>query len=332
MAKQRKFGWPTNVTLIIVVVIIIIFAAVVARLYAQSNISKLETQAKDNLHQIHIAVERYAVDALDGNYPPYLIGGEPGSTGADMASDPLLREGYFAAYPKNPFHRPRDQFKGLPVLELQKQLSKSTAGTDPLRPGSPDGDKYGYRFGKDGTRMGQVLCEARWRTRTDTDPETREEIEYPTWADVEYRFWDMWVGKKPQPYIPGGFFYKGIGPLHTVPEDFDDKKAYILPCKARYYVLGVYGSRRSPGQDVLGGLAHDKPFVVVSGGVCLSVGQKYIFQPYLGSELDPAAQEGSPFRLTEGSFSYGNPNGIRDGIIDTQHYTAPSGCPHCAPD
>ena len=281
-------------------------------------------EAKANLHNIQLSVERFAVDH-GGCYPQYLIGGEPGSAGADWASDPLLREGYIDSYPRNPFARPADQPGKLEVLEVQRQLSKSTIGSDPLRPGSPEGDKYGYRFGKDGGTMGQVLCDARWPTWTREDPATGEPAEQPTWADVEYRFWDVWLGNKPLPYSPGQFFYKGIGPViaHTKTGE-ESAGPVILPTEIDQYMLGIYGDLRSKGKDILGGISDplELPVGVQDGDSILAADPVEFISwfPRTGSTLDPEGREGNPYTVpTEDvwgeQMQYGNPNGVRDGII-----------------
>ena len=324
MTGKAKGSLSTNVVLVSVVL-----AAIILGLFLlpvnRHDYRGAELKAK--LHNIQLSVERYAVDN-EGNYPQYLIGGEPGSAGAEMASDPLLRGGYLDAYPGNPFSRPRDQYKGLAVLELQRQLSKSTAGPDPLRPDYPDGDSYGYRFGRDGSLMGQVLCEARWPTRQGVDPATGEAVEHPTWADVEYRFWDIWLDKIPKPVMPGEFFYKSAG-VTGVPRDdlviVPGEVAYpkypvVYPEKQDIYILGAYGKLGTKGKDVIGDehcctLSYLAEEAEASDAPVEERIQTVEYWMGTNSELDPAGRQGSPYSTHCEEQHYGNPNGFRDGVI-----------------
>jgi len=301
--------WLNTVTQVVVVVVgIAVVMAIILPGHVYRRHDYREVQLKSCLHNIQLSVERFAVDT-EGSYPQYLIGGEPGNAGADLASDPLIRTGYLDAYPSNPFSPKQDQYQKKTVLELQHELSKCRYGPDPLRPGNPDGDRYGYRFGNDGTLMGQVLCNARLTTRQYEDPVTGEISQVPTWADVEYRFWDMWKSSKPEPFMPGQFFYKGVGPIISTSEDVEpDAEKWILPTEIDQYMLGVYGSLKSKGKDILGGEQDSCWFRKGRNNL------KYSLRT--NSELAPSGHAGSPFgSRNESELMNGNPNGIRDGII-----------------
>lgn len=191
MQVNKSRLWVGNITFLLVIVLILGMIVAGAMQYSASRQrNRMESEAKANLHEIQLSVERFSVDT-DGCYPTYLIGGEPGASGVELASDPLLRKGYLTAYPRNPFEH--QQYGGMSVLQMQQRLPFSYYGGDPLSPGCEECGRYGYRFGKDGSLMGQVLSDARWLAWQHEDSATGKLMEHPTWADVEYRFWDMWT-------------------------------------------------------------------------------------------------------------------------------------------
>jgi hypothetical protein len=123
-----------------------------------------EAEVKANLHKIQLAVERYATDH-GGQYPPYLIGGQgkyseyvEGSANAfinvtdcpnrEMLSDPLLREGYIEAYPKNPFAT-----NGAAIHRFQVDIK------DTLHNGTKEAQTHGTRFGPYCILMGNVMAD-----------------------------------------------------------------------------------------------------------------------------------------------------------------------------
>ena len=53
--------------------------------------------------------------------------------------------------------------------------------------------------------MGSVLCDPRFVYWVYTHPDDGSYEERQTFADVEYRFWDMWRSNKPMPFLPGQF-------------------------------------------------------------------------------------------------------------------------------
>jgi len=311
------------VVVVLVIPIVGILAAIALPNYIQVKEKSKEAEVKANLHNIQLGVERFAVDN-DGSYPRYLIGGEgraaasidPARVGfdafeaiadcpaPDRLADPLLRGGYLTGYPRNPFTT-----NGLVIHQVQENLPSATEGNDPLRSGTPEGEAHGTRFGAQCNLMGSVLADPRYRGSlafklADGGEETR-----PTYADIEYEFWDMWIGDRPLPYLPGQFFYKSMGPLCPTGEEPGGAPPSVVPTEIDQYIIGGYGSIRTKGKDVLG---PEQPLRTASAEIWLLT----------RSEVsdDQTARGGSPYSLSKNAqgqevHGYGNPNGIRDAII-----------------
>jgi type II secretory pathway pseudopilin PulG len=349
------------IELLVVIVIIGILAAIALPNYIKVKDKAKEAEVKANLHNVQLSVERFAVDT-EGSYPQYLIGGEgkyaqtvsnaSANSFSDVkdvdpkehVSDPLLRRGYIDAYPRNPFTK-----NGIAVHQLQATLDGNNE--DYLRNGTPTGQEYGTRFGPYCTTMGQILCDPRYKewNYVDLTNPSQNNPNARTYAEVEYKFWDMWQGNKPTPYLPGQFFYKGSGPIVAVGSN-DASQAPIIPTDTDQYELGGYGSIRSKGKDIIGvekqivfttrSSASDN-WVAVAGDTTMGE------QPMQGNPGDPGDPgsgtgnsttgtrevwpwtrsvdstskfDGSPFSPSQAGDSndqlnYGNPNGIRDGLI-----------------
>jgi len=352
----------TLIELLVVIVIIGILAAIALPNYIKVKDKAKEAEVKANLHNVQLSVERFAVDT-EGSYPQYLIGGEgkyaqtvssqSANSFSDVrdvdpkehVSDPLLRRGYIDAYPRNPFTK-----NGIAVHQLQETLDGNN--DDPLRNGTPEGQSLGTRFGPYCTTMGQVLCDPRyilWQYVDLTNPANNDD-QARTYAEVEYKFWDMWQGNKPTPYLPGQFFFKGSGPIVAVGTN-DASQAPIIPTDTDQYELGGYGSIRSKGKDILGPetqitfttrssadtpdwLAFDEPAMggdtptqggppgpgpPGNGGGNSQTGTRKVW-PWTRSRNSTSAYDGSPYSPSQAGDSndqlnYGNPNGIRDGLI-----------------
>jgi hypothetical protein len=268
-------SWPFLI--IIVFIAVILLAISQPEVYRVDNKAK-EAETKSNLHNIQLSIERYAVDH-GGQYPPYLIGGQgkyseymEGGANAfinikdcpdrSMLSDPLLREGYIEAYPKNPFAT-----NGAAIHRFQVDLS------DTLHNGMKEAKIHGTRFGPYCTLMGNVLADNRYTEFTVRDDKGVEHT-YPTFANVNYPFHDLWETDRPKPFLPGEFFYRSYSlPVIENGVEREDIEAYML---------GAYGSIRTKGKDVIG--------------------------------PDPTGvNDVTPFGAAPNM--YGNPNGIRDGII-----------------
>lgn len=361
----------TLIELLVVIVIIGILAAIALPNYIKVKEKAKEAEVKANLHNVQLSVERFAVDT-EGAYPNYLIGGEPkyaatvhtGSaanafteitdcTPIETVSDPLLRKGYIDSYPRNPFVR-----SGIAIHQVQENLPSSETRDDPLRNGQ-EGDayleNYGTRFGAYCTTMGNVLADPRYVEFIWVDPATGYTEPEKTWANVQYDFWDMWIGNKPLPYLPGQFFYKGAGPIVAIGDDTAEDQP-ILPTEIDQYMLGGYGGIRTKGKDILG---CEYPITYFrrasSGGYNWLADADWTspsgpeYQPLQGGNPDPWGGGGSngPTKLeiypwtrsetkpqydppnhpagspyspadvgdTNEQLQYGNPNGYRDAIV-----------------
>lgn len=329
----RLGQWLT--ILVLVIGIIVLIGLVLPNFIKITDRGGKEAEAKANLHDIQLSVERYATDH-GGEYPAYLIGGEPkwaakvqpdaggplpqgfsGISDCDPAqvSDPLLRAGYIDAYPRNPFVR-----DGLSVQRMQDNLPTSLTGNDPLRNGAPEAQLLGTRFGPYGVTMGQVLCDPRYPQWQFLNPAAGKAEPRDTWATVEYRFWDMWLDKRgSEPYLmfsPGQFFYKSMG-TPVLPESFwkegrVDESTPILPRRSEFYVMGAYGDTRHKGQDVIGEEIQDTYGVTLPDGRSMSVP----YWPWIRSQCSVREHHGSPFSCypVGGIFGPGCSNGIPDGV------------------
>jgi len=159
----------------------------------------------------------------------------------------------------------------------------------------------------------------------------------------------MWQGNKPTPYLPGQFFFKGSGPIVAVGTN-DASTAPIIPTDTDQYLLGGYGSIRTKGRDVLGPEqqilfttrsdagggdwlaiagspgAGEQPMIDDpehpgngNGSGNSTTGTRKIW-PWTRSRNSTSIYDGSPFSASQAGDSndqleYGNPNGIRDGIV-----------------
>ncbi|MCC7479471.1 hypothetical protein IT575_13585, partial [bacterium] len=184
-----------------------------------------------------------------------------------------------------------------------------------------------------------------------TDLQTLQQQNEPTWANIQYDFWDMWQGNKPLPYLPGQFFYKGSGPIIAIGNN-DAADQPILPTEIDQYMMGGYGGIRTKGKDVIGDEEQITYFTGASihngwladatfadgpnngptpmqgnpgggpggpGGGNNGPGEQFIW-PWTRSVTADNEYEGSPYQPanigdSNEQLQYGNPNGIRDGIV-----------------
>ncbi|MCH7471764.1 prepilin-type N-terminal cleavage/methylation domain-containing protein [bacterium] len=276
-------GGFTLIELLVVVSIIGVIAAIALPNYTRIKEKAKEAETKAALHNIQVSLERFGVDH-EGEYPPYLIGGERRAKiiqwsedgratihvetiHPEKCTDPLLRYGYLqSSYPANPFIS-----NTVSVQKFQGDMG------DPLRSSFHDGREMGTRFGADGNIMGQALCDARWLTWLYIDPHTAELRELPTWSNIQYEFYDIWRGNQRKPFLPGSFLYKSLGEVVPSPDD-GDKRDYInvdgketlvphnnrdqatYPVAITDYILSAWGGVRTKGMDLLG----EEPLVLFS--------------------------------------------------------------------
>jgi prepilin-type N-terminal cleavage/methylation domain-containing protein len=313
----------TLIELLVVIVIIGILAAIALPNYIKVKDKAKEAEVKSNLHNIQLSVERFAVDT-GGTYPNYLIGGQGKysdvQSGANafinirecedrtVLSDPLLRKGYIEAYPKNPFAT-----NGIAIHRFQEDVD------DPMRNQTNISRDQGTRFGPYCTLSGNVLADFRFTEYVVIDQAAGTQYTRPTYANIVYRFWDLWRSNKPNPFLPGEFFYKSAGVIVAANESSIEEDQPILPTVTEIYMLGGYGSIRTKGRDVLG----PEPMIIFRPNTDTTGGQSEFEVPawtrsinqetngeYLGSPYGSASVE-----MTVDQVGYGAPNGIRDGVI-----------------
>jgi hypothetical protein len=237
------------------------------------------------------------------------------------ASDVLIREGYLPEYPANPFAKTQDRAQS--VLAMQRDVRTSITGNDPLRPGTAEAAIYGTRFGAEGRLMGQVLCDPRFAQWQYIDGQTGAVEEHDTWANIEYQFWDMWLdpqGREPYlPFSPGQFFYKGAGDIRLLNGNQGVSRP-LPPENIRQYILGVYGSLRTKGHDVLG----EEPIIhfAIRTEPQSETDDELSFEytvielhPWTRSQLEAEHKQGSPYEALDDYLLPGNRNGLRDGIV-----------------
>ncbi|MCB1220404.1 MAG: hypothetical protein H7A35_16040 [Planctomycetales bacterium] len=271
-----------------------------------------ETEVKQNLHSIQLAIERYAVDS-EGRYPQWISGGShaPGSLGgpdAAYTADVLIMESYMPSCPANPFARTgqaRNETRRA-VREMQELLN------DPLQPvEGGDLSAPAYRFGKDYELMGNVLADPRFAeviVGTDSDGNA---IRKRTGTDVIYRCWDTEALDKPQYWLQGQFMYKSFGPLIAAGDAGAEPDFGKL--HADMYMLAGYGSVRTKGQDVLGPEQQLRPESGAQSQLRLLNYTGLSIPGFSGRQASPFSFGGTD--AEQPLVSFGNPNGITDGLI-----------------
>ncbi len=331
--KSREFNSFAYEVLLFGAVILIIASLCIPN-YLRAKDRASDFEAKSNLHSIQVLCERFNID--NESYPAVLIGGEflgpvakekSRRVGAYIEGyaftiendslDPLIAGGYLQRYPENPFFR-----NGGEILAEQRRKY------DPLNPESKRSEGN-YRFGKHGTSMGNVMPDHRYplymRSSKAQAKNISSNISYlDSFADfARYSFYDSYRGNEKPYYFPGAFFYKTNGYPYT--SHFSGqtiasaKERAAEPVPLDRYIMGVYGRLGRPGLDVLGevnitfkGDINDEVQSLMSENMAWIKG----FDKY--GKFNP----GCPYRqeyavYLEGTnwLGYGNPNGIRDGII-----------------
>ncbi len=301
--KRRHAAWWVEILIAIAVVIVVVGIAIPA--YNAKKTEARRTEAKAKLHEIQLAIEHSAVDT-GGTYPDYLIGGsaprgdDPKQPFAN-ASDTLLRKGYLTAYPRNPFAVPHR------VEAMQEKYR------DPFRPGTSE-SKYGYRFGEDYMLMGQVLADFRFPKALVFNG--KKLTSHPSYADFGYPFWDIWPrNSKPRPFLPGEFFYKSAGNIVVTNKESVNPDRPLVPTIVEIYMLGLYGSAKDTGKDVLGA----EPTTTFRTYTDQAKTLEEFTVPVWTRSTDKPDNNGeflgSPYGPGEWQFDYENPNKIPDAII-----------------
>lgn len=294
-------------------------------------------QAKQNLHEIQLSVERFWVDCE--NYPPYLIGGgRDYTTTVDPSAgkpfdgilvlndltqvpDPLVRQGYLN-YPSNPFMLREGDSDYHTRIEIHAlQLAIPGGGADPLRNGEGGAAATcGTRFGQFCQTMGQVLADPRYPQVYYSQYELPPAQPYPSYAGVGYPFWDIWAGAEPKPYLPGEFFYKSNGWLRS-DAAATSAQGPVAPVKPNGYIMGVYGPLTEKGIDVIGA---EQQVVGWTPGADGKLGWDTAgtqVWPWTRSTSAPGQYDGCPYLPgkpgAQMQYEYGNPNGVRDAIVMT---------------
>ncbi len=311
--------------LVVVAALLFVIGISLPNFVEQSGRAK-EAQVKANLHNIQLSVERFAVDT-EGVYPNYLIGGSSSySESVDLddevepfkgwrwldppgqASDILLRRGYIDAYPKNPFI---SDGRNVHKVQLEGLASLIEYG-DNMRNGTDSFNSeiwaLGTRFGPRCDLMGNLMADLRYDQWVHVDRNTGMVSYMPTGCIAEYICWDIWQSDEPKALMPGAFFYKGHGPV--IYDRNDDPSAYVnygpsIPTEIDSYIMGVYGSAKTKGKDVIG----DELPIQYNGR-----------EQWSWTRSERSGFGGSPFTclVDEDGISetqYGNPNGIRDSVV-----------------
>jgi prepilin-type N-terminal cleavage/methylation domain-containing protein len=364
--SQKGF---TLIELLVVITIIGILAAIALPNYIKAKDKAKEVEAKANLHTIQIAVERYNTDHYE--YPPYLLGGDsdgwlywhdqndeasppPNVAANAWVQDPLVEYNYIVSYPNNPFV---DAGDGSLIIEATApQLDDPQQG---------DGDP---RFGYKGNIMGMGLDDPNFFrdahvNLTYSRIETKRTLDrtgapnafdpkaygYPDWnaswdqfPGLYYNFGGRYNTQSQRviyTYWPGNFFYQAATDIQPARSGFSwpyvnsNYKGHVLR-----YMLGVYGSQRTPGrdcirlQDVTPDDTHailwwryPPPFpdppesgtpriqVGYTGEIGRPMGLPAVFgggdhntAPHYPADRDPKSL---------GHFIYGAPDGVKDGVI-----------------
>jgi type II secretion system protein G len=256
----------TLIEMLVVITIIGILASIAVPNYMKAKNKAKEAECKSNLHVIQTALERYATDH-DGNYPPYLIGGDKSGwmywhnrndgnfPNAPYLHDPLVEYGYIDSYPKNPF-----------ATDTGSVIIGATGGNS-NQPGTGD-----PRFGMGGSIMGMVVEDPRYYRQDDPadprDPVIETSLTLPATAvgfpnRYHYMMGGHWTseGKKVRSAWIGDFFYRAIRETKLGRTGANDGVVklpdYGWSATNEYYILGVFGAEETRGVDCIRNTAID---------------------------------------------------------------------------
>ncbi len=243
----------TLIELLVVITIIGILISLAVPNFIKAKDKALEAESKAILNSIRTQVERYSTDN-DGLYPQYIFGGDiagwtdgggVGSVDA-LARDPLIWGGYLISYQRNAFMKdPRslcqrtndDPRFGCMTGILDPALGQIVGNilSDPNFPGADDG-------------LCPTPATCTFGTESPGPPESPG-----AFPKVQYYFiGDDYV--QTIDFIPGQFIYRSYGispgivrPLNITPGTLPTQFAMSVD----HYILGIYGSIRTAGKDVL---------------------------------------------------------------------------------
>ncbi|MBC8514261.1 type II secretion system protein [bacterium] len=253
MWDKRGF---TLIELLVVITIMGILTALALPNFLKAKDKAFETQVKSNLRVIETALHRFSTDH-EGLVPGYLWGGKRVSWGyrgesatvvdptdghADwMALDPLVRGDYLSQYPVNPFVRIGGTLCGL-------------ANDDPRFGCMDDHLVQGFGMGAppvwSGTIMGNVSHDPNFPSsgwhELDGTSFTRQAPGTYFVGDGNPQTFD---------FLPGQFLYRSYSQGRRTPYPqqsglFGSRKSESSAL-ADGWVLGVWGSVRSTGKDLL---------------------------------------------------------------------------------
>jgi hypothetical protein len=265
----RKFQLPVEIVVVLVIVVFIIWFITPEDCFRLSKPKDRVAETKANIHTIQVSIERYYTD--NGEYPPYLLGGDIDcweswhaqwdgvndiQIGAGRIAsneklvDPLIEGGYITYYPSNVF---------------------ISDGRENIRATSINGRNYGEgdpRFGFKGNEMAMCLDDPNYFGGTlQPNPEqwseieTRRTLDHGDYMNVPEIFKNSGSGMyytfgglrntsgEGEPYTlnhwPGNFFYRSI-PGDMTGVDFLTP-LYESP---QHYILGGFGKSDNEGMDV----------------------------------------------------------------------------------
>ena len=256
----------TLIELLVVIVIIGILVAIALPNFIKIKDKAKEAEVKQNCHAIQLALERYAVDASQEDYPFILMGGDwtdsyvvwqewvdlqgnldpllisnPDRAGGWVAADtdvgdPLVMESYMPSYPGNPFLKMKSdtllpRIHHFPPSHIQAPVWRIVGGRD--------SNKMYEVFGPCWWVTGnyQSVAGDFWVHHIFFNPR------YPFEPDVRKTPPGGWNGPSGNNMITGCFSYWPRGERNT-------SWAVTGSSEVAGYTIAGYGSVRTAGQDV----------------------------------------------------------------------------------
>jgi hypothetical protein len=264
------------------------------------TIEKLNERARTRLMEVKSAVEAYHV--THAYYPRYLWGGDPASwrmAGTKAPPDPLLKEGYLAAYPVNPLNLNGTYFepRRSPGWLAFWMGNKSTDFLHVRNLWSPivESDP---RFGYHGAKFGNVLPDP-------TVPASKIK------DGVRFAIQGRW--------LPGGFFYRSFDLNH---DGYPD--AYIMGIcgdENAQATVDCYDARLDRLTTTFGDQVIPSAYDGIRDGVIFRVHAGF------GAERSPhegefvprnlSPQPGEPFALSGGTDD-GLSTGVPESVVKTE--------------